>query len=238
MSIAITTAYYQLKCEELALAFEYRQKKQEEKDAQKELRAQMREEARVAREMEIERQKAEKALSHYQNAMASLNHQISIASGEQLTDLMQKKAEAGKIAAGCGTHTQRHRLSRSKSQSRLCLCHLEYRSLVENVYKIGMTRRLDPTERVDELGDASVPFDFDIHAMIFSDDAPALEAALHRAFENRKLNMVNTRREFFRVTLDEIKAVVKANYDKTAEFIDIADAEQFRISEKIRNKLQ
>lgn len=101
-----------------------------------------------------------------------------------------------------------------------------------------MTRRLDPTERVDELGDASVPFDFDIHAMIFSDDAPALEAALHRAFENRKLNMVNTRREFFRVTLDEIKAVVKANYDKTAEFIDIADAEQFRISEKIRNKLQ
>ena len=101
-----------------------------------------------------------------------------------------------------------------------------------------MTRRLDPTERVDELGDASVPFDFDIHAMIFSDDAPALEAALHRAFENRKLNMVNTRREFFRVTLDEIKTVVKANYDKTAEFIDIADAEQFRISEKIRNKLQ
>ena len=108
-------------------------------------------------------------------------------------------------------------------------------SFGENVYKIGMTRRLDPTERIDELGDASVPFDFDIHAMIFSEDAPALEAALHRAFEHRKLNMVNTRREFFRVTLDEIKAVVKANYDKTAEFIDIADAEQFRISEKIRN---
>ena len=75
----------------------------------------------------------------------------------------------------------------------------------ENVYKIGMTRRLDPQERVDELGDASVPFNFDVHAMIFSDDAPALEAALHKAFENRKLNMVNKRREFFNVTLDEIK---------------------------------
>ena len=75
----------------------------------------------------------------------------------------------------------------------------------ENIYKIGMTRRLDPQDRVDELGDASVPFNFDVHAMIFSDDAPALEAALHRAFEDRKLNMVNQRREFFNVTLEEIK---------------------------------
>ena len=66
----------------------------------------------------------------------------------------------------------------------------------KDIYKIGMTRRLDPQDRVDELGDASVPFNFDVHAMIFSDDAPALEAALHRAFEDRKLNMVNQRREF------------------------------------------
>ena len=72
-----------------------------------------------------------------------------------------------------------------------------------------MTRRLEPQDRVDKLGDASVPFKFDVHAMIFSDNAPALEAALHRAFEDRKLNMVNTRREFFYVTLDEIKQVVK-----------------------------
>ena len=105
-----------------------------------------------------------------------------------------------------------------------------------DVYKIGMTRRLDPQERVDELGDASVPFNFDVHAMIFSDDAPALEAALHKAFEDRKLNMVNTRREFFNVTLDEIKEVVKRNFDKTVEFIDIPDAEQYRISQKLKNK--
>ena len=109
-------------------------------------------------------------------------------------------------------------------------------SFGENVYKIGMTRRLDPTERVDELGDASVPFNFDIHAMIFSDDAPALEAALHRAFDSRKVNMVNRRREFFNVTLDEIKAVVRQNFDQTAEFIDVADAEQFRISQKMRQQ--
>ena len=97
-----------------------------------------------------------------------------------------------------------------------------------------MTRRLNPQDRVDELGDASVPFKFDVHAMIFSDDAPALEAALHRAFEDKKLNMVNQRREFFNVTLDEIKEVVRKNYDKTVEFIDIPDAEQYRVSKKMR----
>ena len=77
---------------------------------------------------------------------------------------------------------------------------------------------------------ASVRFNFDVHAMIFSDNAPALEAALHRAFEDKKLNMVNHRREFFHVTLDEIKKVVKENYDKTVEFIEVPDAEQYRIS--------
>ena len=109
-------------------------------------------------------------------------------------------------------------------------------SFGENVYKIGMTRRLDPQDRIDELGDASVPFNFDVHAMIFSDDAPALEAALHRAFEKKKLNMVNHRREFFNVTLDEIKAVIKQNFDKTIEFIDVPDAEQYRISQKMKTE--
>ena len=107
----------------------------------------------------------------------------------------------------------------------------------ENVYKIGMTRRLDPQERIDELSDASVPFNFDIHAMIFSDNAPALEAALHKAFENQKLNMVNQRREFFRVTLDEIKAVVMKNFDKSVEFIEVPEAEQYRTSLKIRGSI-
>lgn len=72
--------------------------------------------------------------------------------------------------------------------------------------------------------------------MIFSDDAPALETALHKAFEDRKLNMVNTRREFFNVTLDEIKEVVKENFDKTVEFVDVPDAEQFRVSQKMKRR--
>ena len=96
-----------------------------------------------------------------------------------------------------------------------------------------MTRRLDPMDRVRELGDASVPFGFDIHAMIFSDNAPKLEAAIHKAFENRKVNMVNTRREFFRVSLDEIKDTINKNFDGSVDFIETADAEQFRESEKL-----
>ena len=100
-----------------------------------------------------------------------------------------------------------------------------------------MTRRLDPQDRIDELGDASVPFNFDVRAMIFSDDAPALENALHKAFENKKVNMVNQRHEFFNVTLNEIKEVVRKNYDKTVEFIESPDAQQYRESLKIRNSI-
>ena len=104
----------------------------------------------------------------------------------------------------------------------------------ENVYKIGMTRRLDPMDRIDELGDASVPFKFDVHAMIFSEDAPGLEAALHNAFADKKLNFVNQRREFFNVSLDEIKKVVRDNYDKSVEFIETPPAEQYRESLLLR----
>ena len=100
----------------------------------------------------------------------------------------------------------------------------------KNVFKIGMTRRLDPQERVDELGDASVPFNFDVHALIFSEDAPRLEAALHSAFESKKLNKINPRREFFAVSLEEIKEEVRKNFDKTVEWIDIPEAEQYRQS--------
>ena len=110
-------------------------------------------------------------------------------------------------------------------------------SFGENIYKIGMTRRLNPQERVDELGNASVPFNFDVHAMIFSKDAPALENALHHAFDDRKVNMVNKRREFFNVSLDEIEKVVKENFDGSVEFEKTALAEQYRESLKIKKEM-
>ena len=100
----------------------------------------------------------------------------------------------------------------------------------EGVFKIGMTRRLEPMERVDELGDASVPFRFDVHALVFSDDAPTLEAKLHARFSAGRLNKINGRKEFFRADLKEIEQVIRANYDAVVEVIHTASAEQYRES--------
>lgn len=101
-------------------------------------------------------------------------------------------------------------------------------SFGEDIYKIGMTRRLEPMDRIKELGSASVPFEFDVHAMIFSDDAPSLETTLHQKFRDREVNKVNQRKEFFKVPLSEIEQVVKENYNATVEFTEIAKAEQYR----------
>ena len=102
-------------------------------------------------------------------------------------------------------------------------------SFGEDVYKIGMTRRLDPMDRVRELGDASVPFQFDVHAVIYSENAPTLENALHRAFHHRRVNRVNERKEFFRVTLDEIAEVVRQHHGEI-EFTQMAEAKEYRQS--------
>lgn len=233
MHVAITGAYYNLKIQELYLSFEYQQKKQEEKEALKEARAEMREAAKLQKELDEQRKKVEKEQNHYQNALLQILRQIK-ASGSPSSELLEKKSE----------------LEAQLGEIELTIKDLDYReanqragyvyvisnigAFGENIYKIGMTRRLDPQDRIDELGSASVPFNFDVHAMIFSDDAPALEAALHRAFENRKLNMINQRREFFYVTLDEIKEVIRNNYDRTVEFIDIPDAQQYRESLKLK----
>ncbi len=236
MSVAITNQYLKAKIEELYLAFEYKQKKQEEKEEQKELRAQLREEAKLQKEIEEARKKIQKEQKHYQNALDSINKQLLTATDEQKADLEQKKAE---IEAQLGEIDKNikdidYRESNAKAGYVYIISNIG--AFGENVYKIGMTRRLDPQERIDELSDASVPFNFDIHAMIFSDNAPALEAALHKAFENKKLNMVNQRREFFDVTLDEIKAVVMKNFDKSVEFIEVPEAEQYRTSLKMKEK--
>ena len=100
-------------------------------------------------------------------------------------------------------------------------------SFGENIYKIGLTRRLEPIDRVKELGDASVPFSFDIHAMIYSENAPELENELHRLFDGQRVNMMNTRKEFFRVALDQIEKAVKAR-NSEIEFTKVAEAREYR----------
>lgn len=232
LSISITPAYFNLKKKELTLALEYQIKKQEEKEQLKAARAEQREQAKAQKEIEEQRKKIEKEQNHYQSAYEKLKSQLATNPDDK--DLLDKKSE----------------LEDKLSDIDKALIDIDYRqanmkagyvyiisnigAFGENVYKIGMTRRLDPQDRIDELGDASVPFNFDVHAMIFSDDAPALESALHRAFEDKKVNMVNQRREFFNVSLEEIKKVIKEHFDKTVEFVDVPDAEQYRISQKIK----
>lgn len=235
MGISITPAYYRLKIEELYLAFEYQQKKQAEKEEQKEARARMREEAKLAKEIEEERKKLEKEQRHYQNALHKIDTQLASASEADRADIEQKRAELVQQLQKIDQAFKDVDYREANQRAGYVYVISNIGAFGENVYKIGMTRRLDPMERVDELGDASVPFDFDVHAMIFSEDAPKLEAALHNAFADRKLNFVNQRREFFRVTLDEIKAVVRANFDKTVEFEDFPPAEQYRQSLAMAN---
>ncbi|MCM1168297.1 MAG: DUF4041 domain-containing protein, partial [Ruminococcus sp.] len=234
MSITISEAYLNMKIDELTLANEYAIKKQEEKEAEKEVRARLREEAKLLKEIEEERKRLEKEQTHYQNALAKLNAQL--AQNPSSPELNEKRLELEQHIADAEKAIKDVDYREANKRAGYVYVISNVGAFGENVYKIGMTRRLDPQERVDELGDASVPFAFDVHAMIFTDDAPALEAALHRAFEDKKVNMVNPRREFFRVTLDEIKAVIGQNYDKTVEFTDIPDAEQWRISLKMRGE--
>lgn len=232
MNISISSAYLNLKVKELRLAFEYQLKKQEEKEAQKAARAEMREAARLQKEIEAQRKKVEKEQTHYQTAYDKLLKQLDQTPDD--ADLLLKKSELEQRLEDIEKAIKDIDYREANQRAGYVYIISNIGSFGENIYKIGMTRRLDPQDRVDELGDASVPFNFDVHAMIFSDDAPALEAALHRAFEDRKLNMVNTRREFFNVTLNEIKEVVKKNFDKTVEFMDVPDAEQYRISQKMK----
>lgn len=232
MSLYITSQYINLKIDELHLAFEYQQKKQEEKELQKAARAEMREAAKLQKEIAEQRKKIEKEQTHYQTAYEKLLKQLSEAPDN--ADLLQRKNELESQLSDIEKAMKNLDYREANQKAGYVYIISNIGAFGENVYKIGMTRRLDPQDRIDELGDASVPFNFDVHAMIFSDDAPALEAALHKAFEDRKLNMVNTRREFFNVTLDEIKEVVRKNFDKTVEFIDIPDAEQYRVSQKMK----
>jgi DNA repair exonuclease SbcCD ATPase subunit len=234
MDVSIQPKYYRLKIEELHLAFEYAQKKQQEKEEQKEARARMREEAKLAKEIEEERKKLEKEQQHYQNALQRINAQLEAASEADRAAIEEKKAEL--VAQLNKIDEEFADVDYREANQRAGYVYVisNIGAFGENVYKIGMTRRLDPQDRVDELGDASVPFNFDVHAMIFSNDAPKLEAALHNAFADRKLNFVNQRREFFNVTLDEIKQVVRENYDKSVEFVELAPAEQYRESLKLK----
>lgn len=232
MNISITQQYLSAKVRELRLAFEFQTKKQQEKEELKAARAEQKEQAKIQKELEEQRKKIEKEQTHYQSAFEKLQLQLELNPYDP--DLLKKKTELENQLSDIEKSLKDVDYRQANMKAGYVYIISNIGAFGKDVYKIGMTRRLEPQDRIDELGDASVPFNFDVHAMIFSNDAPALEAALHRAFADRKLNMVNQRREFFNVSLDEIKDVVKKNFDKTVEFIDTPDAEQYRVSMKMR----
>lgn len=233
--ISITPAYLDLCLSELRLTHEYEQKKQDEKEEQKAIREQMREEERAQKEFEMAQRDAAVERDRAEKALAAARAELQKASGEHLEAIQRKIEELEQKVADAQAKQDRAVSMAQVTKMGHVYVISNFGSFGEDVFKIGMTRRLEPAERIQELSGASVPFSFDVHAMIFSDDAPGLECALHRQFSGKRLNLVNLRKEYFRVSLNEIETFAKAQ-GVTLEFTKLAEARQFRESEALRLK--
>lgn len=230
----ITGEYLKLKLQELYLVHEYAEKVQMEKEEQRRIREQMRDEEIAQREFEKARQEAEAEERRYEMALQKAREEMEKTAGvkhdklmEQIAAMEQKLAEA---------HANKERAISRAQMTRSGYVYIisNIGSFGERVFKIGMTRRLDPMDRVRELGDASVPFPFDVHALTFTQDAPALETALHNAFWERRINWVNDKREFFNVSIDEIVEVAKKHCGEI-QITKVAEAEEYRKTLSIRS---
>jgi hypothetical protein len=227
----MTDIVLERKLQELYLAHEYQMKRQEEKEAARQAREDQREQEKLEKEIWEARAKIEKERRHFTSALQKLQLRLVAANDQQERDNLQTRIE--ELSSQNSKLDEEERLLDYREQN----ARAGYVYVISNIgafgdgiFKIGMTRRLEPMDRVDELGDASVPFRFDVHALVFSDNAPALEAKLHSHFAAGRLNKVNGRKEFFRADLKEIEAVIRANYDAVVEVIHAAPAEQYRES--------
>jgi hypothetical protein len=205
----IVVEYLDLKLQELHLVYEYEERVQKEKEEQRLIRERMRDEEIAQREIEKARLEAEKEEAQYQEALLRAREEAERAVGEKQEKLLAKVAELERRLTEAQTNKERAVARAQLTRSGHVYVISNIGSFGEEVFKIGMTRRLDPTERIRELGDASVPFEFDTHAIIFSEDAPALEATLHQEFEGRRINLVNERKEFFGVSIQDIAQAVR-----------------------------
>ena len=227
MEINIPDSYHRLRVRELELASDWLAKKEEEKEAAKAERARLREEARARKEIEAERLRLIKERTHYEGVVARLRE-----AGGTDADIAELQAEIAEIEQALTSVEER--AANTRAGHVYVISNLG--SFGERMVKIGMTRRLDPMDRVRELGDASVPFGYDLHALAFSEDAVALEKRLHDRFAIQRVNLVNKRREFFYLTPAEVKAAIVDEGLNTVvtEFIEEAPAEQWRVSENTR----
>jgi hypothetical protein len=233
--VMITKPYYEEKLAELHLVHEHREKVQAEKEEQKRIREQLREEQK-ARE-EIERAQADAERDEDTNRRALEKAQAELAASAA-TDQQHAKLEGLVTRLENELKDAIDRKAKAIARAQLTRSGHVYilsnvGSFGEGIFKIGLTRRLDPYERVEELGSAAVPFRFDVHAIIFAEDAPALEHALHTEFAARRVNLANPRREYFRVSLDEIRAAVD-KYHGLVSFVLAPEAEEWRKTQAMR----
>ncbi len=219
------------KLQELYLAHEYQVRRQEEKEAARQAREDQREQEKLEKEIREARAKIEKERRHFTGALQKLQLRLSAANDQQERDDLQTRIDE-LSSQNSKLDEEERQLDYREQNARAGYVYVisNIGAFGEGVFKIGMTRRLEPMDRVDELGDASVPFRFDVHALVFSDNAPALEAKLHAHFAIGRLNKVNGRKEFFRADLKEIESVIRVNYDAVVEVIHAAPAEQYRES--------
>lgn len=225
MDIAIAEPYHQLRIKELELTADHAERLAEEKEREREEKTRLREERQAQLEFERERAKLEKEQAHYENAMRAL---------------LAKNDDVG--AAVLREHLDEIAVAIQDVDYRAANVRAGYVYVISNVgafgegvVKVGMTRRLDPLDRVRELGDASVPFKFDVHALFFSEDAVGLESQMHQRLESKRVNLVNRRREFFYVTPAEVRDDLAALSGDLLEFQDIPEALEYHQSENERS---
>lgn len=229
MSLRINPAFIELKLEELRLSHEYREKIKQEKDERAEASRLSREEQKLLKEAEAARREEER----YEALLAQARKEAGADGGGSALQERIARLEADLAAAHSVSERAQAMAEMTKSGYVYIISNIG--SFGENVVKIGLTRRLDPDDRVRELGDASVPFLFDTHAMIYSDAAPALENALHTEFADRRINLQNFRKEFFRVSLDEVEEAV-ARLAPEASFFKDREAQEWHETLARRNE--
>lgn len=232
---ALMNDYRDLKIKEVQVTNEYADKQWQEKEEQRRIREEQREQELAEREVERAQREAEKEEAYFAKALEKARAELSKASETKQFALREQIAELERQVA-----TAHEAMERAKSMAEMTKRGHVYvisneGSFGEQVYKIGMTRRLDPLDRVRELGDASVPFLFDVHAVIYSEDAPSLEGKLHAALAEHRVNLVNFRKEFFRVSLAEVEKIVHENHG-AIEFTRVAEAAEYRRTLALRQE--
>jgi hypothetical protein len=222
-SIFITQDYLKLKLKELYLTHEYREKLKAEREERTEAARLAKEEQKLLRDLE----RAQEEEEHYEKMLAKARAEAAKTTGQQLEAFTSQIKILEQDLAEAHAKFERAQAMAEKTQSGYVYIISNVGSFGEDVVKIGLTRRLDPADRVKELGDASVPFVFDTHAIIYSEDAPALERALHNEFEKTRVNAQNNRKEFFRISLESVEDAVKRLAPEAAFFKDV-EAQEYR----------